>query len=99
MWRGCAFEPALDGGDHEIANHLAGDTGVRHGRPGDDLAVTGIEHEQDPDDLAIPGMQLEVSEHHRIFECSAKRRMIECGHVSYAECPVEKGGSSHSCLP
>src|SRR6476646_9362421 len=50
MWRACAFEPALDGGDHEIAYHLAGDTGVRHGRPGDDLAVAGIEHEQDPDD-------------------------------------------------
>src|SRR6478735_7533988 len=42
MWRACAFEPALDGGDHEIAYHLAGDTGVRHGRPGDDLAVAGI---------------------------------------------------------
>ena len=60
MWRACAFEPALDGGDHEIAYHLAGDTGVRHGRPGDDLAVAGIEHEQDPDDLAIPGVQLEM---------------------------------------
>jgi hypothetical protein len=47
MWRACAFEPALDGGDHEIAYHLAGDTGVRHGRPGDDRAVAGIEHEQD----------------------------------------------------
>jgi hypothetical protein len=35
MWRAWAFEPALDGGDHEIAYHLAGDTGVRHGRPGD----------------------------------------------------------------
>ena len=35
-------------------------TGVRHGRPGDDLAVAGIEHEQDPDDLAISGVQLEM---------------------------------------
>ena len=66
MWRACAFEPALDGGGHEIAYHLAGDTGVRHGRPSDDLAVAGIKHEQDQDDLAIPG-----SEHPRIFECSA----------------------------
>src|SRR3954463_16537830 len=39
MGRACAFEPALDGGDHEIAYHLAGNTGVRHGRPGHDLAV------------------------------------------------------------
>ena len=35
----------FDGGDHEIASHLAGDTGIRHGPPGDDLAVAGIEHE------------------------------------------------------
>src|SRR4051812_27039676 len=23
MWRACAFEPALDGGEHEIAYHLS----------------------------------------------------------------------------
>ena len=53
-------EAALDGGDHEVAHHLAGDAGLRHGGPGNDLAVEGIEDEEDAHDFAVPGMDLQM---------------------------------------
>lgn len=43
-----------------IQDHLAGDAGLRHRRPGNDLAVAGIQHEEDAHDLAAASMDLEM---------------------------------------
>jgi len=60
LWHLGRAEAALEGGDHEVAHHLAGDAGLCHGRPGNDLAVAGIQDEENAHDFAVPGMDLQM---------------------------------------
>jgi hypothetical protein len=54
-----AAKAALDAGDHQVANRLAGDAGGG-GVPGQDLAVAGVDAEQQADNAAIAGGNLTV---------------------------------------
>lgn len=53
-------EAAFDGGDHEIAHHLARDAGIRDGGPGEDLAVANVNDEENGDDLSIAGVDFQM---------------------------------------
>ena len=52
-------EAALDAGDHQVADHLAGDAGGG-GVPAEDLAVAGVDGEQQADDAAVAAGDLAV---------------------------------------
>ena len=53
-------EAELDGRDHKIRHHLAGDAGIGDVRPSDNLPVTGVDHEDDAHHLVIAGMDLQM---------------------------------------
>ena len=54
------MEAALDGSDHQITDHLAGDASIGYGRPCDDLPVTGVDDEDEAHHLVIAGVDLQM---------------------------------------
>ena len=53
-------EPALDAGEHHVADHLAGNAAAMGRDPGDDFAVMGVDREGDAHHLAIPAWYLKT---------------------------------------
>lgn len=60
VWDFQGLEAAFDRRDHEVTHHFAGDAGIGHSGPCDDLAVAGIDDKHDADDLTIAGVDLQM---------------------------------------